>query len=557
MDISLSNINPNELIDIESLRKVLIDVLNILEEQQQEIIRLKQENQKLKDENNRLKGEQGKPEFKPNTKPTKKDISAGGMEKRKTNWSKQAKKPIIPIDHTEICQLDKSELPHDAEFKYYDDVMSQGIIFERKNILYKAAVYYSPLEKKTYRAPLPDEYTGYFNSELKSFILLMYNVCDVTSKKLLTLLHSKGIEISAGSLSNILLSNLSWLEEEKNAILKAGLSLYYSQTDITGARVCGRNHYVHIITNPLFTFYSTLRGKSLLDVLAAFQGLANKTELQLLYNNEAQQLLEAAKISLKDRESLIDLLTEGQILSLPEFEKYINEQLPELYNKPNMFIKAKQVLALAFYHNQSEIPVVKRLVSDEAPEYNKISTEAHALCWVHDARHYKKLTPFIKVHQDILSDFKNKYWEYYGELLDYKDNPFPKGYIRTKELAGELERKFDELFTLNTNYFQLNQRIEKTYKNKKQLLVVLDHPEIPLHNNLSELGARRQVRKRDISLHTMTIKGTKVKDAWMTIVQTAIQLGIDVNKYILDHINDSCEKFSLANVIYKKAFDSS
>lgn len=553
MDISLSNINPNELNDVESLRKVLIDILNIVEEQQQEIIRLKQENQKLKDENNRLKGEQGKPEFRPNTKLTKKDISAGGMEKRKTNWSKQAKKPIIPIDHTEICQLDKSELPPDAEFKYYDDVISQGIVFERKNILYQVAVYYSPSEKKTYRAPLPNEYTGYFNSELKSFILLMYNVCDVTSNKLLTLLHSKGIEISAGSLSNILLSNSSWLEEEKNAILKAGLSFSYCQTDITGARVCGINHYSHIITNPLFTFYSTLSGKSLLDVLVAFQGLSDKNELQLLYNNEAKQLLELAKISLKDRESLIDLLSEGQILSLPEFEKYINEQLPELYNKPNMFIRIKQVLALAFYYNQSEIPVVKCLVSDEAPEYNKISTEDHALCWIHDARHYKKLSPLIKVHQDILAVFMNKYWEYYGELLDYKDNP-------SKELAGKLKQEFYELFTPNTNYFQLNQRIEKTRENKKQLLVVLKHPEIPLHNNLSELGARRQVRKRDISLHTMTPLGTKIKDAWMTVVQTSIQLGIDINKYILDHINDSDEKFSLADIIYnykRSLFDTS
>jgi len=47
-----------------------------------------------------------------------------------------------------------------------------------------------------------------------------------------------------------------------------------------------------------------------------------------------------------------------------------------------------------------------------------------------------------------------------------------------------------------------------------------------------ELGARRKVRKRDISYHTMSAKGTICLDAFMTITQTAIQLNVDVYKYI-------------------------
>jgi len=31
------------------------------------------------------------------------------------------------------------------------------------------------------------------------------------------------------------------------------------------------------------------------------------------------------------------------------------------------------------------------------------------------------------------------------------------------------------------------------------LLCVLAHPEVPLHNNPAELGARQRVRKRDVS----------------------------------------------------------
>ena len=41
----------------------------------------------------------------------------------------------------------------------------------------------------------------------------------------------------------------------------------------------------------------------------------------------------------------------------------------------------------------------------------------------------------------------------------------------------------------------LDQRIAKTKANKGELLMVLRHPEIPLHNNPAELGSRERVRK--------------------------------------------------------------
>jgi hypothetical protein len=33
------------------------------------------------------------------------------------------------------------------------------------------------------------------------------------------------------------------------------------------------------------------------------------------------------------------------------------------------------------------------------------------------------------------------------------------------------------------------------------LLTVLEHPQVPLHNNQSELGTRVSARRRDVSLH--------------------------------------------------------
>jgi len=442
----------------ESIKKVFTLMLNLIENLQQENNSLKEINQSLRDENNRLKGEQGKPTIKPNSKLGFKDISTQGKEGKKKNHKK--------------------------------NVITQDVVFQVKNTCYKLAVYHSSSLGKTYRAK-PPKGVSYHCTNLQSFIITLNKVLDVTESKILLLLKSIGIEISKGSISNILLKYTDIAQQEKQEIIKAGLVSSYVQTDITGTRVCGKNNYSNIITNPLFTSYINTKGKSHLDVLAAFQ------------------------------------------------------KIPDLYQKKNIFIKVKSALAIAHYIYQDQYPKVYCLVSDNAPEYNKISLEYQSLCWVHDARYYKKLNPALEIHRERLHDFIGLYWEFYHKLLDYKKAP-------NKELATKLETDFDTLFTTKTNYFQLDKLIEKTFKNKDKLLTVLQKPAIPLHNNLAELGARRKVRKRDISYHTMSDIGTRCLDAFMTITQTAIQLNVDVFKYIKQMIDDKKDRVTLAELIKLK-----
>ena len=80
----------------------------------------------------------------------------------------------------------------------------------------------------------------------------------------------------------------------------------------------------------------------------------------------------------------------------------------------------------------------------------------------------------------------------------------------------------------------LDERIQKIATIKKELLVVLENPEIPLHNNAAKLGARTQVRKRDVSVHTITAKGTKAQDVFMMLVQTAKKIGVNPTAYFHD-----------------------
>ncbi|MBW4430487.1 MAG: hypothetical protein KME28_01650 [Pelatocladus maniniholoensis HA4357-MV3] len=122
----LQTIDPSKFAD-ESLRHTLTVVLNVIEQQQLEIKELRQENQKLRDENNRLKGEQGKPEIKSN-KP--KGFSNHSSEKERytpKKHTKSSKNQSIKVDRTSILDYPSSELPSDAQFKGYEEVIIQDI----------------------------------------------------------------------------------------------------------------------------------------------------------------------------------------------------------------------------------------------------------------------------------------------------------------------------------------------------------------------------------------------------------------------------------------------
>ena len=184
-------------------------------------------------------------------------------------------------------------------------------------------------------------------------------------------------------------------------------------------------------------------------------------------------------------------------------------------------------------------------MADDAPQF-KLITEHLALCWVHDGRHYKKLTPIVPIHEDALSDVRDLYWSYYTDLLKYKHAP-------TVEEKTRLTGKFDEVFSSTTGYDDLDDRIAKTLAKKAELLLVLEHPKLPLHNNDAELGARVQARARDVSFQTRSTAGTKIKDTFMTINQTAKKLGVSFYDYVLDRVSGAFKLPSLTDLITQKA----
>lgn len=544
----IQHINPKEITDLAQMQNLMVLFMNVVESQAKQLDDLTKENQELKNEINRLKGEHGDlPPRKPNTTATAQKKKPQKVRKRK-NHKKGPKNNKIEIDNTVVCEIDKSKLPWDAKFQGYRSVIQQDIIFKRNNTLYKVPLYYSKSERRLYSGQLPEDYEGEFGGQLKSWLQVMHHYCDVTQGRLNCLLANLKILISTGTISNIILSNKDKMQAESKAILRAGLeTIPFSQMDGTKSWQKGQGKATQIIATPWYSLYYTMGSKSKVDIIWALQGKSGSS-VSLQYNDLAIGLLTDSTVPKKDQALLGRLLRKNGIYDLEQLTTLLNEQAPHLLEKAN-YPKMIELLALAYYLTQTAFPQVKDLISDAGPEYLGIAAN-HGLCWLHEERHYKKMIPKLTLHQNEVQRLRGQIWDFYKKLLNFKELPLDKQQ-QQKEL---LSKEFDTIFTQKTTYEELNDRIEKTYSKKDKLLQVLEFPYLPLHNNCAELAVRRKVRKRDISLHTMSAKGTQVQDAFMSVVETAAKLGINAIEYIFDRITNKYNMPSLADLIRLQTF---
>lgn len=535
----------------ENVRKCIVMLLNLVEDLKRENAELRAENQRLRDEVSRLKGEQAKPKIQGNTpkfppgSPPETPANYSSEKQRRTpkEWKKGKKTDQIRIDREQTLEVDRQTLPEDAEFKGHESVIVQDVVFGTDNVLFHKEKYYSAALGKTYLAPLPVGYEGQFGPSLKALSIVLYFGANVSEPKLVDLYRSVGLSISEGELSNLLIKAQEEFHAEKAAVLEAGLfSSPWQHLDDTSTRVNGQNQYCQIVCNPLYTSYQTTESK---DRLAILDVLRNGRPRQYLYNEEAAALL--ATVLSGAAQERVRALPKGQVLDEATLVRLLDERVGGLGVQQRKWVL--DALSVAAYHAEVGYPVAKLLVCDDAPQFTWL-TEELALCWVHEARHYNKLLPAFPPFQKLLDEFMRGFWTYYQELLAYREHP----------TADERERlwvKFDEVFSTEpehkTDYFELNERIEKTRAKKAALLMVLEHPEIPLHNNPAELGARQRVRKRDVSFGPRVRDGTRAWDTFQTLAATATKLKVSFYAYVHDRISKSYRLPGLDTLIASRA----
>jgi hypothetical protein len=192
-------------------KTVIAKLLNFVETLASENKQMIEEIQQLKNEINRLKGEQGKPEFK-GKKPKDGDISSEderkkaegkGQKGKNSTRNRDPKLPSIQIDREEVCSVNPTDLPEDAVFKGYEEVVIQELKIITDNVKYLREIYYSPSQNKTWRGDLPKDVAGKgeFGPGIRSLIPLMKSECKLSEPKILDFFRTFGIYISAAYLS--------------------------------------------------------------------------------------------------------------------------------------------------------------------------------------------------------------------------------------------------------------------------------------------------------------------------------------------------------------------
>ena len=183
----------------------------------------------------------------------------------------------------------------------------------------------------------------------------------------------------------------------------------------------------------------------------------------------------------------------------------------------------------------------KIMVSDDAGQFSDISL-LHALCWIHEIRHYLELNPFLNHHRIVLDRFLRKIWNFYKLLTKYKEDPNENRKIYIK-------RRFNSLFSTKTGYGELDHRIALTKEKEAELLLVLDYPETPLHNNTAEIAVREEVVKRKISYGTRSEDGRIAWENMLSILDTCRKQGVSFYEYVRDIFSNEYSMLRLSELV--------
>ena len=501
-----------------------------------EIVRQQAEQiQQLKDEIARLKNQPPRPKIKPSRLENKAVDKKKPKDKKRPGSKKRKKTAQLQIH--EIVRVPLENPPEGAEFRGYKPFVVQGLKIKLHNTKYLLAAY-ETADGKYICSKLPEHLNGkHFSPELVCYILYQYHHCGVTQPLLLEQLQEFGIDISKGTLNNILNEDKEAFHKEKNRILAVGLEVSsYINVDDTSARHKGKNGYCTHIGNESFSWFESTASKSRINFLKLLR--AGHSDFAI--NMDAICYMQSNKLPQKALKAIIENL--GMVFAN---ESQWNDFLAEngIVKDRHVQIATEGVLIGSIIEHGISKHLV--IVSDDAGQFNVL---LHALCWIHANRAIDKIIPFTDQAEKDLDTVKDQVWQLYEGLKAYKQNPKPADKKRLNDM-------FDEIFTQTTSSAALNAALKRIYKNKSELLLVLERPDIPLHNNVSENAIREYVKKRKISGSTRSEPGRRCRDTFTSLKKTCRKLGVSFWKYLKDRVEKIGLIPDLSDLIRQRALN--
>ena len=496
----------------------VLALLNIIDNLYSTVLKQQEDIQKLKDEIARLKNDNQKPRIKP-SKLNKNNISnkLKNNDGKRPGSAKKKKTAKLTI-HKELI-IEPDNIPEGSRFKGYKDFVVQDVVLESRNTKYRLAVYKTPAGKLI-RAKLPAHLDGkHFGGDLLCFCLYQHYHCMVTQPLLLEQLAELGVQISAGQLNNILIENKDQYHNEKEMLLASGIKHSpYINVDDTGARHMGKNGYCAHIGNEDFAWFESTDSKSRINFLKIIRG-KNNTDYQV--NEHALDYMAQNKlpkfILKKFAQCLNFCLADDDALEIFFLKLGMEKQ-----RHVRIAVEGLLVGAIAERGVADDLTII----SDDAGQFNVFR---HGLCWIHAERLIGKIIPFTDQAAKDLKDIRSRIWDFYDKLKAYKQHPDAKFKI-------SLEAEFDEIFTTQTESATLNNALKRLWKNKSELLLALERPDVPLHNNCAENSIREYVKKRKISGGTRSDNGRQCRDTFASLKKTCRKQGVSFWRYLKDRV---------------------
>lgn len=505
----------------EQITPLIADLLEIIQLQGEEI-------RSLKDEIARLKKQKPKPKIKPSKLEPKKKKT----KKQKSRKIKEAKTQELEID--EIVNIPPDDIPPGSVLKDYQDWHVQELIISNRNICYRRERWETP-DGEFIIGELPKEIEhSHFGPTLTAFVLYQYYNCHVTQPLIAEQLREYGADISTGKISDIIINNKDLYHLEKNQILEIGLKMSgHINVDDTGARHKGQNGYCTHIGNEFFAWFESTESKSRVNFLKLLQC----DHSDFILNEDALEYMAAHRLPMFQLEKLTDAgprMFQSEVV----WNAFSDARDITTDNHRRIATEGALVSSLLYHGYNTEMAII----SDDAGQFNIF---LHGLCWVCAERTIRKIVGYTDLHRNFLEEAQKDIWEFYKDLKAYQSDP-----CETEK--GKLEVRFDKIFTLLTGFESLDQAMQRIHANKSELLPVLERPDIPLHNNMSESDIREYVKRRKISGSTRSDSGRKARDTFTSLKKTCRKVGVSFWDYLKDRISQRYKIPPLADILESK-----
>jgi len=504
------DLRDERIAELERQLAALQEQLAALQEQNH---RLREDNQALRDEVARLKKQKAKPKIEPSRLNQKERKKRRGRRNGKDARKLQADRTVV---------IEAEQVPKGSRFKGYDDYWVQELVIGTQTTRYRVEKWSAPngdLVRGTLPAEVAVEGPGaHFGPTLQSYVLYQYYHAQVTEPLILEQLREWGMKISSGQLHRLITEGKERFHREKDEILQVGLRVSrHIHVDDTGARHQGKNSYVTHIGNEWFAWFETTQSKSRVNFLELLR--AGQTDYVL--DGEALEYMVAQKLPTEPLTKLA--AASGQVFGdLAGWQAALKGW--GITQERHVRIATEGALLGSVLEHGFNRDLA--IVSDDAGQFNVL---LHALCWIHAERVLAKLIGFNDSQRQALQQVRTDVWQLYRDLKTYQVEPTP-------EAKQVLETRFDTLCTTHTCFTSLNLALKRMQRNKPELLLVLERPDLPLHNNLSEGDIREYVKRRKISGGTRSDEGRRGRDTFASLKKTCRKLGISFWSYLNDRL---------------------